>query len=149
TWHPNQYGWNTDYQGPHDGHHMALLALESRTTGRIGPCSRTPWLGKARGRRKPPLEDLVRGMSERSEPAWKVGSQPTQPGERVYWIHRDYYGFAIFQHAGFWFGTRTGSGPLDVRRLRRGDYRQLWKAATKDDLVAQLPVDREGWERAV
>jgi hypothetical protein len=148
TWHPNQYGWNTDYQGPHDGHHMSLLALEARTTGRIAPCSRNPWLGKAWWGRRPSLEDLVQVMSERPEPAWKAGTQPTQPGERVYWIHRDHYGFDIFYHAGCWYGTRTGAGPLDAQKLRHGVYHHLWTAATKDELVAQLPVDRDGWELA-
>jgi hypothetical protein len=149
TWHPNQYGWNTDYQGPHDGHHLSLLALEARTTCRIEPSVKNPWIGQARWGRGPTVEDLTRFVGERQESAWRAGAQPTAPSDRVYWIHRDYYGFDIFHQAGTWYGTRTGGGLLDAHKLRRRAYEPLWQAAAKQDLVDLLPIDREGWERSM
>jgi hypothetical protein len=147
TWHPNQYGWNTDYQGPHDGHHMSLLALEARTTLRIAPCLKNPWLGRGWWGRGPQVEEVVQLVRERPEPAWRIGEQPAKPSDRVYWIHRDHCGFDIFHHAGTWYGLRTGGGPFDVQKLRRGAYHPLWQAAMKQDLVDRLPIDAERGER--
>jgi hypothetical protein len=147
TWHPNQYGWNTDYQGPHDGVHMSLLALDARGSFRVGPCLKNPWLGAARWGRTAGVERLLRRVAEREEPAWRVGAQPAQPPQRVYWVERDYYGFDVFHHAGTWYALRTGGGGLDPRKVRDGAYREVWRAPTQPGLRGLLPIDREGWER--
>jgi hypothetical protein len=147
TWHPNQYGFNTEYHGPHDGMHMALLALESRATYRVRPCLRNPWLSRLPWRR-PGLERLARLASVRPEPTWRVGAQPPAPKGRVYWVENDWYGFDVFCHEKTWYGLRTGGGALDLQKLRAGLYPELWRAPTWPALKALLPTDREGWERA-
>jgi hypothetical protein len=149
TWHPNQYGWNTDPQGPHDGMHMSLLALEARATFRVRPCVKNPWFARTPWGRGLGVDQLLKSVGQRAEPSWRAGAQPPQPGDRVYWIERDYYGFNVFHHAGTWYALRTGAGVLDTGKVRRGQYRELWQAATQQDLRGRLPIDRPRWERSV
>ncbi len=148
SWHPNQYGFNTDYQGPHDGMHMALLALEARATFRVGPCLKNPCFPRHRWSRPMPVDQLLGLASQRQEPAWKVGVQPSQPGDRVYWVHRNHFGFDIFHHAGAWYALPTGSGKC-LAKVRRGSYRKLWQAATLAELQDQLHIDPERWQQQV
>ncbi len=147
TWHPNQYGWNTDYHGPHDGCHLALLALEARATFRIAPFQRNPWFPRTPWGKAPPLGPLLRRVAGRDEPGWKAGAQPP-PGERVYWVERDHYGFDVYYHDGTWYALRAGAGRLDPAKVRRGGYRELWQGATQAELRDRLPVDRRQWEHA-
>ncbi len=149
TWHPNQYGWNTDYQGPHDGMHMSLLALESRATFRVKPWLQNPWVARAGRRRGLEPDQLLGPINQRPEPSWKVGAQPRQLPDRVYWIERDYYGFDIFHHAGTWYALRSGSGPLNLQKKQGGLYRALWQAPSMQELHDRLPIDRERWEKQV
>lgn len=147
TWHPNQYGFNTDYQGPHDGFHLSLLALETRATFRVGPTVKNPWLARLRGNSGPDVEQFLRLIGERAEPAWRAGAQPSQPGERVYWIERDWYGFDIFHYAGTWYALPTGSGRLQPEKLRRHAYAEIWQAPTKPEIHERLAIDRQRWEK--
>src|SRR5205085_3076343 len=73
--HPMLYGWNTDYHGPHDGHHMASLALEARTTGRIGPCSKNPWLGQCQWGRRPSMDEEIGRASCRERGHHRRGTE--------------------------------------------------------------------------
>jgi hypothetical protein len=137
TWHPNQYGSNTDYHGPHDGYHLALLALESRVTQRLGPCVRNPWLTRlpwGRPRTTRQLLDLIGG---REEPGWRRGA--ARDVERVYWVDREHHGFDVFHWAGTWYALRAGGGMLDPAKVRRGAYRELWQAPTRLGLHERLP----------
>lgn len=146
TWHPNQYGFNTDYQGPHDGMHLALLALEARATFRVKPCLRNPWLPR-RWTGLPTVQEMVACLSRREEPLWRQGAQPPPSTDRIYWVHRNFFGFDMFQHAGCWYGLRTGNGRLDLRKLHRGGYREVWQSTSMPELQGQLPIDVEAWER--
>jgi hypothetical protein len=141
TWHPNQYGWNTEHQGPHDGYHMALLAVESRVTFRVGPLVRNPWLTRSPWGRPRNVRQLLDLVGRREEPTWRAGAQPPGPGDRVYWIDRDLRGFDVFYWAGTWYGLRNGSGPLDPEKLRRGAYRELWQGRGRLELHDRLPAD--------
>ncbi len=140
TWHPNQYGWNTDYQGPHDGMHMALLALESRVTFRVGPCVPNPWLTWSRWRRPLDPRRLLELVGEREESAWRAGAQPAQPGDRVYWIDRDYHGCDVFHWAGQWYALPAGTGPFDPEKAGQGAYPELWRARSRCELLQRLPA---------
>src|SRR5262249_55479299 len=146
TWPPNQYGFNTDYQGPHDGFHLSLRALEARATFRVGPCVKNPWLPRLRRSRQPDVETLLRLISERAEPTWQVGTQPPQPRERRYWVERDWFGFDLFTCAGTWYALPTGNGCLQLDKVRRNAYAELWQAPTRPELEELMPVDRERWE---
>lgn len=132
TWHPNQYGFNVDHQGPHDGMHMALLALEARATFRVGPCVKCPWLRGQRGRLPHEL-------------AWHKASLAALPSDRLYWVHRDFFGFDMFAHAGRWYGLPTGGGMPDLKRLISGD--DCWQAESMTELQGALPIDVERWRR--
>jgi hypothetical protein len=147
TWHPQQSGWNTEYHGPSDGMGMALLALEGRATFRVGPCLKNPWFGHARPGQPLAAEELLRLVSERPEPAWRLGAQPAPAADRVYWVERDYYGFDVFHHGETMYALRTGGGILDLRKLRRGGYREIWQADALTDLYEQMPLDRVRWLR--
>jgi hypothetical protein len=149
TWHPNQTGVNTDYQGPSDGRSMSLPALEARATFRVRPFVENPWVARARGRRGSSLDEVLRLMSGRPEPAWVAGQQPPPDGDRVYWIDRDYYGFDVFHHAGAWYALRTGGKVPSPARLRQGGDPELWQAATQRELRNRLPIDRRRWEQSL
>jgi hypothetical protein len=147
TWHPNQYGWNTDYHGPHDGAHMALLALDARASFRTRPVLANPWVSRL-GRGRPVEPDaLLRAVRGRPEPGWRASAAPALPTDRVYWVERDYFGFDVFHHAGGWFGLPTGSGVFSPEKLGRGGYRACWQADSQPGLRDLLPVDPAAWER--
>jgi hypothetical protein len=146
TWHPNQYGFNTDYQGPHDGAHMALLALDARATFRTRPCLANPWYSQVRGGRPLAPERLLQLVGDRPEPTWQAGCQPSLPSERVYKIEHDYFGFDIYCHADRWHALPTGAAPLDAGKLKQGRYRHLWQASSQPDLRELLPTDPERWQ---
>jgi hypothetical protein len=141
TWHPGQHGFNTDYQGPHDGMCMASLAMEARATRRVRPCVRNPWVARTWwGRLR--TEELLRRVGERPEPAWRAGAQPPRGAGRAYWMERDYHGFDVFHHGDTWYAVRAGGGPLDLEKVRGGGYRELWQAPTQRELNERLPLDR-------
>jgi hypothetical protein len=144
TWHPNQYGFNTDYHGPHDGMHLALLALDDRATFRVGPCMKNPWFPRSRWRKPLPVSQLLERAPQQDDLAWKAGAQV--PADRVYWVQRDYYGFNIYHHAGIWYALRTGGGKLKPAEAHAGRCRELWRATTLVDLQEQLPIDQEQWK---
>jgi glycosyltransferase involved in cell wall biosynthesis len=147
TWHPNQYGGNTDYQGPHDGAHLSLLALDARASRRIGPCLPCPFRRHFGKNKHLPEERLREILRHPPEPFWQHGEQPAQPGDRVYWIERDYYGFDVFFYRGRWFALRAGSGLLDPQKLLRNDYREIWRASNQLTLRSRLPLDPQRQEK--
>lgn len=149
TWHPNAYGSNVDYHGPHDGYHMALLALEARGTARIRPYGMNPWMSRTWWTPTLAPNKLLRLIGERPEPAWTSGTQPPQPAERVYQIRRNYVGFDVYYHAGNWYALLAGSRPLHPCKLRRGAYREIWQAPTQDGLMHQLKFEHERWKQFV
>jgi glycosyltransferase involved in cell wall biosynthesis len=145
TWHPNQYGFNVEYQGPHDGFHMSMPALEARASKRTRPYLRNPWMRRARWTGGIAPESLVRLLAGRPEPTWHRDALPQVPGERVYWMQRDYFGFNLFNYAGSWYALRVDRGRLDAGRLRAGTYDEVWQANSWQELRDRLPIDHHLW----
>jgi glycosyltransferase involved in cell wall biosynthesis len=128
TWHPNENGINTDYQGPHDGLYVSLRALEARAAGRVLPCVENPWLARARQGEAIPLPTVLGELVEKEEPNWRVGCQPAD-GD-VYWMERDFQGFNIYRHRNRWYGVRIEEAPFDPLRVRR--YRPLLDGVSQE-----------------
>ncbi|MBV9123490.1 MAG: glycosyltransferase [Planctomycetes bacterium] len=147
TWHPNQYGLNQDHHGPHDGFHLSARALDARSRFRVQPYRRNPWIRQARWGGTLPVERLLQWVRERPEPDWEAAAQPPPPGEDVYWMEKNWFGFNIFQHADTWYALRVRSGMLNLQKLRRGGYHEFWQAPSKAELQGQLPLDLQDWER--
>jgi len=149
TWHPNQYGFNTDHHGPHDGMHLALLALEARATFRIGPWVKCPWLHRRFVRQSGSLASRFAHASGKRgrlpyEPAWHKANLAA-PTDRLYWVHRDFFGFDMFTHAGIWYALPTGGAMPDMKLLTsRAD---CWRAESMTQLQGLLPIDVERWQR--
>jgi hypothetical protein len=146
TWHPNTYGVNTDYHGPHDGFHISLLALQARGTFRVQPYVVNPWVARSQWGRRMSAGQLIQLAERHPEPAWHVAALPPQPAHRVYQIESNIYGFDIFHYAGTWYALRTGTGPLDPSKVQSGGYAELWQAPTHPAMRDRLPVDATAWE---
>jgi Glycosyl transferase family 2 len=128
TWHPNENGINTDYQGPHDGLYMSLRALEGRVNGRVLPCLENPWIGRARNGETWQLKSVLGELANHDEPTWGIGYQPAE-SVAVYWMERDFQGFNIYRHKGRWYGVRVEEGPFEPSRAHQ--YRPLLDGVTK------------------
>jgi hypothetical protein len=148
VWHPNQSGVNTDYQGPHDGSYMSLLALDARARWRIQPHKRCPWMPRFRSVRPGDVEWVLSRLADREEPAWRVGNQPTEPPDYVYWVDRDFRGFNVFCHSGRWYALPENAGKFRPRKARRGGYATLLQAETKAELKEEMLAVSAGWETA-
>src|SRR5262245_19137214 len=94
TWHPNETGINTDYQGPHDGLFMSLRALESRIVGRTQPCLENPWIARARQGESLDVERLMTLIADKEEPTWIAGRQG-DPYHGLFLLD-SYAGFNLF-----------------------------------------------------
>jgi hypothetical protein len=116
TWHPNQSGINTDYQGPHDGLFVSLRALEARAIGRVMPYVENPWIARLRHGEQLALETVLPHMVGPHEPAWRIGRQPVE-AEAVYKLERDYQGFNLFLYRGRWYALPVGAGDLEPRHM--------------------------------
>jgi hypothetical protein len=93
-------------------------------------------------------EKQLRGILDHPpEPFWQYGEQPAQPGDRVYWIERDYYGFDVFFYRGRWFALRAGSGLLNPQKLLRNEYGEIWRASNQITLRSRLPLDPQRHEQ--
>jgi len=138
TWHPNQTGINTDFQGPHDGLYMALRALEARVSGRVQPHVVNPWIEQVRRGERLELEALLRLVAERAEPAWATEACRPDPHQQVYWVERDWGGFNIYYHDHRWYALAEGHPVFDPDKARRGGYRWLLQAESKEQLQVLL-----------
>lgn len=122
VWHPNIGDRNSDYQGPSDGLGMSLRALECRATGSVKPSVENPWIRKARRGFHWSTHRLMKALTSRDEPTWRVGNQPA-PEDHASLLERNYHGFNLFLYRGRWFGLRIQDGLFDPRQARR--YRVL------------------------
>jgi hypothetical protein len=145
VWHPNQSGFNSDYQGPHDGRCMSSRALHARASGQIQPYQRNLWVGNFLDQRLDPLGSLLRSITEKPEPSWLAGAQPTSPPDFVYWVDKNYYGYNLFIHLGEWFALPKGCGAFDPAKARRGGYRKLLRATDEETLRSQI-IDARSWK---
>ncbi len=146
TWHPNQSGFNSDYQGPHDGRCMSSRALHARISGRVQPYLRNPWLEGVTDGSPVRIGDVLNAMAERQEPDWVAGTQPTTPPDCVYWVHKAYYGYNLFIHRDEWFALPKGVGLFDPTKALQGRYPKLLRAPDEQTLRA-LIQDVRSWKR--
>jgi hypothetical protein len=143
TWHPNESTGNADYQGPHDGLAMSLLALEARAIGRTQPAVKNPWIAVARRGELLTVDRLMDMVREKDEPQWRAGCQSDASGY-VYFVERDFQGFNLFVRGGRWYGLKSAAGFFDPAQARR--YQPLLQAKSGDRLRAlityynQLPM---------
>jgi hypothetical protein len=134
AWHPNTSGINADYQGPHDGRCMSLIALHARNTGRIDPYLKSPLLT---GGDPWPIEHVLDFLRSSDESAWRSGSQPAA-SDMAYFAERDHQGCNVFCHCGRWYALPRRVTTFDPAMAQGGGYRSCLVAASLEDLHGKI-----------
>jgi hypothetical protein len=77
-------------------------------------------------RGRPKLERLLEQIQSHPEKHWRIDSLPAEPPERAYCYHKNFYGYDVYRVGNEWFALMAGSEELDIGKLRRAEYPEIW-----------------------